>query len=150
MTAYVDIKPAQWVLAFAQPYGPYSREMPEHLEMFARRGGGWESHHASEIFIVHLVEAVAPKTYQAAASDSRYRRGGQPAGRYYRSHVVATASSQADAIAFRDRFFAIGDEACDRVEAEMYRRIQKFADRERTKALNKIHKLLPQFFGRAA
>lgn len=147
MTALVDMKPGQWVLAFDQPYGPYTREMPEHLEMFASRGGGWDSHHAAEIFIVHLVEAVAPKTYHAAASDARYRRDGHPAGRYYRSHVVAVAASQAEAIAFRDRFFAIGEASDNKVSAEMYRRIEKFADREHGKALNRIHKLLPRFFG---
>lgn len=151
MTVLIDIKPGQWVLAFDQPYGPYSREMPEHLEMFSSRGGGWESDKAGEIFIVHQVEAVSPKTYMAtSATRGGYRWGEHPAGRYPRSHVVATFGSEAVALAFRDKFFAVGTESSDRIEAEMYRRIEKFADREHGKAVQKIHKLLPQFFGRSA
>lgn len=146
MTTFVDIKAGQWVLAFDQPFGPYFREMPEHLETFASRGGGWDSMHQAEIFIVHQVLSLAPKTYQAAASDSRYRRDGHPAGRYYRSHVVAAFRTHDAAISLRDRFFAVGDAASDKIEAEMYRRIEKFAAKERAKAEAKIHRLLPHHF----
>ena len=146
MTGFVDIKPGQWVLAFDQPFGPYSREIPEHLEMFASRGGGWDSMHQDEIFIVHQVQSVAPKTYQAAASDSQYRRDGHLAGRYYRTHVVAAFRTQDAAISLRDRFFAIGEATSDKIEAEMYRRIEKFAAKERAKAEAKIRRLLPHHF----
>ncbi|MFJ6328102.1 MULTISPECIES: hypothetical protein [unclassified Rhizobium] len=148
MTAFIDIKPGQWVLAFDQPYGPYQSDMPKHLERFAQRGGGWDSHHADEIFIVHLVDSVAPKTYQAQADipESWRRQHAHLAGRYYRACVIAAGASRDEMIALRNRFFAIGEEAGEAIEKEMYRRIEKFAERKRAAAERKIHWLLPQHF----
>ncbi|NTJ63513.1 hypothetical protein G6M50_38225 [Agrobacterium rhizogenes] len=144
---FIDIEPGQWVLAFQQPYGPYHLAMPDHLEMFAERGGGWDHHHASEIFVVHLVEAIAPKTYQAAASDPSYRQLGHPVGRHHRSHVIAAVASQTEAIALRDKFFGIGVDTSNATEEHMRRRIEKFAQKKSTSALRKIHRLLPEHFG---
>lgn len=148
MTAFIDIKPGQWVLTFDQPYGPYHSDMPEHLERFAQRGGGWDSCHADEIFIVHLVDSVAPKTYQAKADEpeSKVRWRAHPAGRYYLSHVIAAGTTRDEMIAFRNRLFAIGVETDDAIEAEMYRRIEKFAERKRAAGEKKIRKLFPNFF----
>jgi hypothetical protein len=147
MTALVDMKLGQWALAFAQEYYFPGSDMAEQLERFATRGAGWDSHLAPEMFLIHRVESVAPKTYQASESLGSKRWRAQPAGRYYRLHVMRAFSSPEAAIALRDKFFAIGSDADDRIEAEMYRRIEKFADREHGKALKRIHKLLPRFFG---
>lgn len=147
MTALVHIEPGQWVLAFHQGYGPYMRPMPQHLESFVCRGGGWESCRASEIFLIHQVERVMPKTYTSIGNDSRLVDDGD---RLDRMTVIAAGSARESMLALRDKLYAIGVETDDRVEAEMYRRIEKFAAKERAKAERKIHRLLPLFFGRSA
>jgi hypothetical protein len=119
--------------------------MPQHLEYFASRGGGWENCKASEIFLIHQVERVMPKTYTSVGNDSRYVNDGD---RLYRATVIAAGTLRESMIAIRDKLYAIGVETDDRIEAEMYRRIEKFAARERAKAERRIHRLLPQFFGR--
>lgn len=134
MTPLVHIEPGQWVLAFHQPYGPYLQPMREHLECFAQRGGGWSDHRAHEIFLVCQAGKVMPKTYQAGGS------------RLDRSSVVAAFQSEAEAMAFRDRFYAIGADAEDKVEREMFRRVEKFAAREHAKAVRKIHLAFPDIF----
>lgn len=144
MTEFVPIEPYQWVLAFHQPYGPYLRAMPEHLEMFAHRGGGWDSHRKEEIFLVHQIKQVMPKSYVAVGA-SRFVRDGE---RLPRMCVIASCQSEAAAIALRDKFFAIGLKTSDKIEAEMYRRIEKFAAREEQKAVRKVHACLPHIFGR--
>ncbi|MGR9188818.1 hypothetical protein [Rhizobium leguminosarum] len=152
MSAFVDIMPGQWVLAFNEPYGPHAREMPEHLEMFSKRGGGWESHRVEEIFHVYEVTDVTPKPYhprtytigQSVTHPRDYLRE-----RQYRGNVIAVGTKE-KMIALRDRLFAIGDATDDRIEAEMYRRIEKFAGREYAKAEAKIHRLLPHIFRGAA
>jgi len=147
MTKLIDIKPGQWVLAFCESYGPMFRAMPEHLEMFARRGGGWDSHRATEIFHIHRVSNVKPKSYFA---DERidhpfaFRKE-----RLWRCYVIAAGSSKESMIQLRDKLFAVGVETSDQIEAEMYRRIEKFAARKRAAAERKIHRLLPHFFGGA-
>ncbi|ANL48667.1 hypothetical protein AMC87_CH04046 [Rhizobium phaseoli] len=144
MTTFVDIKPGQWVLAFDEPYGPYVRTMEEQLEMFRQRGGGWDSHDAAEIFHVYKVKDVKPKTYfigESVTHPGAYLKERQP-----RTHVIAAGVSKEEMIHLRDRLFAIGDEADDRIEAEMYRRIERFAAKERAKAMTKIHRLLPHHF----
>lgn len=152
MSAFVDIKPGQWVLAFDEPYGPHVDEMPQHLERFSKRGGGWDSHRVTEIFHIFEVidikpERYHPKTYmtgEAVPPRRPYIRE-----RQYRGNVIA-AGTKEQMLALRDRLFAVGNEVDDKIEAEMYRRIESFAARERAKAINKIHKLLPQHFGSAS
>ncbi|WHO73930.1 hypothetical protein [Rhizobium sp. BT03] len=144
MSVFIDIKPGQWVLAFAEPYGPYMRSMKEQLEMFRNRGGGWDSHSAAEIFHVYQVTVVNPKTYfvgESVTLPNAYVKERQP-----RTHVIATGASKEEMTNLRDRFFAIGEEASDKIEAEMYRRIEKFSARESAKAEVKIHRLLPHHF----
>lgn len=58
MTSFVQIEAGQWVLAFYEPYGPFDREMSEHLEMFTSQGGGWDHHRETEIFRLHRVTDV--------------------------------------------------------------------------------------------
>ncbi|MBK5566900.1 hypothetical protein [Ensifer sp. SSB1] len=136
MSAVVVIKPDQWVLAFNQPYGPYFEPMPQHLENFARRGGGWDNCRPSEIFLVHQIDRVMPKTYTSAGNDSRLDR----------VTVIAAGPSKESMIALRDRLFAVGVETDDAIEAEMYRRIERFAAKKRAAAERKIHRLLPHHF----
>ncbi|XKM41251.1 hypothetical protein A4U53_010915 [Rhizobium ruizarguesonis] len=148
MSTFVDIKPGQWVLAFDEPYGPHTHEMPEHLEMFCKRGGGWESHRVSEIFHVYEVTDVKPKPYhprtytigQSVTHPHAYFKE-----RQYRGNVIAVGTKE-KMIDLRDRLFEIGEQTDDRIEAEMYRRIEKFAGREYAKAERKIHRLLPHHF----
>ncbi len=145
MTALVPIEPGQWVLAFHQPYGPYDRPLPELLEGYAFRH--WmDTHRKEEIFFVLQVLKVMPKTFVAIGSCRFIDEG----ARLPRSHVIAACHSEAAAIALRDKLFAIGVETGEKIEQEMYRRIEKFAAREREKALRKVHACLPHIFGRSA
>ncbi|WP_164777802.1 hypothetical protein [Sinorhizobium meliloti] len=138
------------MLAFDEPYGPYLAAMPEHLEMFASRGGGWESCRATEIFHVYCVDDVKPKTYfidpdESVAHPRSYIKDRQP-----RSHVIAAGTTREAMIDLRDKIFAIGSETSARIEAEMYRRVERFAAKERAKAIKKIHASLPHIFGKDA
>ncbi|MGT2444491.1 hypothetical protein ACU4I5_18705 [Ensifer adhaerens] len=148
MSAFVDIKPGQWVLAFSEYYGPQVREMPEHLESFSKRGGGWDSHRASEIFHVYEVIDVNPVPYhprtytigQSVTHRNAYLKEWQ-----YRGAVIA-AGTKEKMIALRDALYAIGAETDDAIEAEMYRRVEKFAAKKRAAAERKIRRLLPHHF----
>jgi hypothetical protein len=142
----VDIKPGQWVLAFHEPYGPHQNTMADHLAMFVHRGGGWDSHRPSEILHVYHVVKVGPKTYQIdddlTANSQAYANS-----RQHRYLVIAASDRRQDMLELRDKFFAIGEGTSNRIEAEMHRRVQKFAEREEAKALKKIHQCLPHIFG---
>lgn len=145
MTAFIDIKPDQLVLAFHQPYGPNVRPMPELLEVYAFKH--WmDTSNKEEIFFVLQVQKVMPKTFLDYGS-VRFVREGE---RIPRCQVIAARPSEAAALTLRDKFFAIGVETGEATEKEMYRRIEKFADRKRANVIDKIHRLLPQFFGREA
>jgi hypothetical protein len=139
MTTLIDIKQFQWVLAFDQPFGPYHRTLPEQVELFISRGGGWESCRATEIFLVHQVQRVMPKTYQAV--------GGRRFDRYL---VIAALPSEDEAKALRDELYSIGAKASDDIEQEMYRLIAPFAEARRDAARKDIHAALPNIFGRDA
>ena len=139
MTALIDMKPGQWVLAFQQPFGPYVREMPDLLESYAVKH--WmDSFRKEEIFFIAQVDTVKPKTF--TATEPVPFEG----SRIPRCQVIAACRSKEAAIALRDKFFAIGEEAGDAIEKEMYRRIEKFADRKREAAEKKIRRLFPTFF----
>lgn len=147
MIQFVDIKPGQWVLAFPQPYGLWDNTtMQEHMERFSKRGGGWDSHRVDEIFAVVQVQKVMRQTYLTMGSGRLIREG----ERQYRVNIIAAGKTEAEMLRLRDKIYAIGDATDDRIEAEMYRRIENFADRERAKALKKIHATLPHIFGRPA
>jgi tRNA(Phe) wybutosine-synthesizing methylase Tyw3 len=143
---FVDITPGQWVLAFHQPYGPHDdRTLSELLESYAFLH--WmDNRDKDEVFFVRQVQAVKPKTFMVHVS-CRYLSEGE---RLPRSLVIAGCKSKADALALRDRLFAIGVDTGEKIEAEMYRRVEKFSQREQAKALKKIHRLLPQHFGGSA
>lgn len=144
MTEFVHIKPGQWVLAFHDGYGPYHRTMPELLESYAFRH--WmDRTKKEEIFLVHQIRQVMPKTYVAVGA-SRYLREGE---RLSRACVIASCKSKAAALALRNKLFAIGVETGEKIEKEMYRRIEKFAAREEAKAVRRVHRCLPHIFGRA-
>ncbi len=149
MTQFVHIEPGQWALVFFEPYGPCDEDMAEHLEQFVNAGGGWDSHLMKEIFNIHCVDRVAPKTFWSTKPsllqpDAFFQQ------RVHRGLVVAAGQSKEAVKALRDKFFAIGVEADERINKEMYRRIHKFEIAERAKALKKIHACLPHIFGRPA
>ena len=145
MTNLVHIEPGHWVLAFHQPYGPCLRPMAELLEGYAFRH--WmDTDRKEDIFFVLQVQKVMPKTFVANGS-TRFIDEGE---RLPRSHVIAACQSEAAAIALRDKLFAIGVETGEKIEKEMYRRIEKFAAREEAKAVRKVHRCLPHIFGRGA
>ncbi len=147
MTQLIDIKSGQWVLAFDQPYGPFDRSLSEHLEMFAFAGGGWDADLTREMFLVHEVVHIWPRTYLAR----RLVSGGVwKEDRHPRANVVATVASEGAAKNLARDLIAIGVETDKLIEAEMYRRIEKFAAKARTKALVRIHRSLPYIFGRPA
>jgi hypothetical protein len=118
--------------------------MPELLEGFAFHH--WmDTRTKDETFFVRQVKKVMPKTFVALGSIRFIDEG----DRLPRSHVIAAFQSDAEATALGDNLFAIGDETGKAIEAEMYRRIRKFADRKRAASERKIHRLLPHFFGGA-
>lgn len=139
MKSLVHIESGQWVLTFYQPYFPPDRDMKDHLECFTTWGGGWDGHRADEIFLVHQVEVVKPKTYITPQHE-----------RFFRSHVVAGCATEKDAVCLRDRFFAIGRDATKAIEAEMHRLVKPFAKQKQADALEQIHAALPHIFGRDA
>lgn len=144
MTEFVHIQAGQWVLTFNEGFQPTDKPMSEHLEMFIRRGGGWEWIQQTEILQVCEVASVSPKTF--TVGEIVARRGDTVRNRLYRANVIAAGATKQDMIDLREKFFAIGAETTDRIEAEMYRRIEKFATKERVKALGKIHACLPHLF----
>jgi hypothetical protein len=144
MSSYIDITAGQWVLAFNEPFGPM-KDLAEHLENFSRRGGGWDHIPEDEILHLYRVSHVMRKTYHYDEVVKHYR--GYITKTQYRFNVIA-AGSKDEMLALRKRLFAIGVESSDRIEAEMYRRIEKFSEREQAKAVKRIHRVLPQIFGR--
>ncbi|AGB73544.1 MULTISPECIES: hypothetical protein [Rhizobium] len=84
-----------------------------------------DTHRSEEIFFVLQVQKVMPKTFVAFGS-CRYVEEGE---RLPRSHIIADCKSEADALALRDRFFAIRVDTGKTIEKEMYRRVDKFAAR---------------------
>lgn len=148
MTDFVTLASGQWVLAFDQPYYYPGSDIAEWLERFTSWGGGWDGHSASEIFVVHQVEKVMPKTYVAKS----WRRGASEADvcRYSRENVVQAFSTQAEAIGLRDRFHDIGVKATRDIEKEATRLIQPYAKKREAQALKEIHACLPHIFGRKA
>lgn len=146
MTAFVTLEPGQWVLAFHQPYGPYNKALPEHLEMFCRRGGGWDTHDKDEMFFIRQVDRVMPKTYTTVGS-TRYTREGQ---RLDRGCVVAATGSPRAALLLRDRFFAIGEAADEQIDFVVERLARPVRQRVYRQALKEVHACLPHIFGRKA
>lgn len=146
MTIIVAIEPGQWVLAFKQPYFYPGSDLADTLERFTSWGGGWDGHDPSEIYVVHQVEKAMPKTYVAKA----WGRGvkATDVSRYPRENVIQAFATQAEAIALRDRFHAIGVKATQDIEKEATRLIQSYAKRRDARALKEIHACLPHIFGR--
>ncbi|KRB51970.1 hypothetical protein ASE04_09735 [Rhizobium sp. Root708] len=115
--------------------------MAELLESYALKH--WmDSHSKEEAFFILQARKVSPKTFLAYGSN-RFVGYGE---RIPRGHVIAACSTEAKAIALRDKFFSIGVETGELVEKEMYRRIEKFAERKRAAAEQKIRRLLPLHF----
>ncbi|MDG3577146.1 hypothetical protein P7F60_12160 [Rhizobium sp. YJ-22] len=135
MTPFIDIKPGQWVIAFYGSYFFPGSDMGEWLERFVSRGGGWDNARATDIFSIHMVEAVRPKTYLAD--------GGL---RFSRDRIVAALESNADAVILRDRFFAIGHSADDQIDFAVDRLARPVRRRVYAKALKEIHEILPHIF----
>lgn len=152
MTDFIPIEAGQWVLAFSEPYSPHEGTMAEHLERFERRGGGWDSHRPEEIFMVHQVSSISPKTYMAPMPPRwRYSGSENSAGaetRHPRGNVIAVGKTEAEMMKLRAKFYEMGDAADYAIEAETDRRMAKFRERRYRKAEQKIHKLFPHFFGR--
>ncbi|MBD9592703.1 hypothetical protein IB270_07650 [Ensifer sp. ENS05] len=135
----VDIKAGQWVLALHMPFGPYVRTMTEVLEGFAVKH--WmDSYSKEEVFFVAKVQKVMPKTF-VPAEPQRYE-----GEKISRCQVIAAFRTREAALALRDKLFAIGEEAGEAIEKEMYRRIEKFAAKKRAAAERKIRRLLPHHF----
>ncbi len=144
MTQLVPIEPSQWVLSFHQPYGLYDgKTMESRLEEMAFRH--WmDGTSAEEMFFVMQVQKVMPKTF-TVLGNGRYISEGD---RLYRFNVVAAFKTEEAGIALRDKLFGIGEDVGDRIEKEMYRRIEKFSAREEAKGIKRVHRCLPHIFGR--
>ena len=139
MTAFIDIKPGQWVLALRLHFGPYERTMPEILEGLAVKH--WMDTSAKEeMFFVAEVKKVMAKTF-ITVEPQKYENTS-----ISRRQVIAALRTEEAANSLRDKLFTIGEEAGEAIEKEMYRRIEKFADRKRVVGERKIRRLLPQHF----
>lgn len=148
MTDLVTIEPGQWVLAFKQPYFYPGSDLADWLEKFTTWGGGWDGESAADIYEVHQVRKVMPKTYEAK---SWHRDASETdVSRYQRETVIQAFATQAEAIGLRDRFHAIGVKATEDIEKEATRLIQPYARKREAKALKEIHACLPHIFGRKA
>ena len=145
MSSLVPIESGQWVLSFHQPYGLYDgKTMESRLEEMAFRH--WmDGTSADEMFFVMQVQKVMPNTF-TVSGNGRYISDGD---RLYRFNVVAAFKTKEAGIAMRDKLFGIGEDVGDRIEKEMYRRIQKFSEREKAKGLKRVQRCLPEIFGRA-
>lgn len=144
MTELVTLDPGQWVLAFNQPYAPYDKPMPEHLEMFCSRGGGWDIHDKDEMFFIMQVDRVMPKTFTVDGS-TRFIRKGQ---RLDRSCVIAALATPGDCLGLRERFFAIGAEADEQIDFAVDRLARPIRKRVYAQARKEVHSCLPHIFGR--
>ncbi|MBB4402560.1 MULTISPECIES: hypothetical protein [Rhizobium/Agrobacterium group] len=144
MSSLVPIEPGQWILSFHQPYGLYDgKTMESRLEEMAFRH--WmDGTSADEMFFVMQVQKVMPKTFTVYSS-CRYISEGE---RLYRFNVVAALKTREAALALRDKLFGIGEDVGDRIEKEMYRRIERYSEREQAKGLKRVRRCLPEFFGR--
>ena len=144
MTELVHIEPGQWVLSFHKPYGLHDDiTMSRKLETYAFRH--WmENWDEEEEFFVMQVDQVKPKTFTVLGSN-KYINAGE---RLPRFNVIRAFRTEAGGMNLRDKLCAIGDGVGDRIHEEMFRRVEKFAQRERAKGLNRVHRCLPEFFGR--
>lgn len=144
MTSFVDMKTGQWVLAFYEPYGCYDRTLAEHLKSFKRRAGGWSTVPAGEIFHLHHVSRVMPKTYyahQQITHDRAYLKK-----QLLRDFVISASDDKAELIALRDELYAIGVEADDAIDFAVERLARPVRRRIYGKSEKAIHALLPHIF----
>lgn len=145
MTTVVPIEPGQWALAWNEHCfhddddcaGDPIQAAALRLKF---RGAGWEHLRAGQLFEVHRVSRVMPKTYMKA---SPYSGSGH---RAYRDLVIATGATELAMTALRDELFAIGHETDDAIEWEAARLVSEFAAKTRADAVEKIHALLPHIF----
>lgn len=140
MTAVVPIEPGQWVLAYRREFWPgvLDGDMAAALERLAYRGSHWDYlRWPSDQFDVNSVDRVMPKTF--IASDGQ---------RHSRDLVVASASTEGEVVALRDKLFGIGFAADHAIEGETARRMATFEASVRADALAKVHAALPHIFGK--
>lgn len=147
MSAFLDMKPGQYVLCFFEPYFHPDEDISYACEGLMRRGAGWEFA-LDELFEVRQVTKVMPKTYLFMTIVAK--RPSDQETRAYRDSIVQVADDVESLVVLRDKLLAIGVETDDAIEKEMYRRIAPFEDRLRAKALKKVHKALPHIFGRVS
>lgn len=146
MSSLVHIEPGQWVLSFHQAYGLHDDiTMTERLEEYAFRHWMDNGNVEEELFVKQVLK-VMPNTFTVSGSCRFIKEG----DRLLRFNVIAALKTESAALALRDKLFAIGDDVGDRIEKEMHRRIQKFSEREQAKGLKRVHRCLPQIFGRDA
>lgn len=142
MTELVNIEPGQWVLTYVEEFYPgfLDGDMAGALEHLVERGSGWDClYHGREQFLNVQVDRVMPKTFRSI--DGK---------RHGRNLVVATAGTQSELAALRDKLFAIGVEADEAIERETARVMADLTRKTRADALAKVHRALPHIFGRAA
>lgn len=142
----IDIKQGDWALVFADVTmgAVHEHGIAECLEFFVHSYGGWSSRPVFELFEIHRVAAVNPKTYVA---DMIIRSGEMSVeARCHRGNIIAIGDNPTTLIETRDRLFGIGVAAEERIEVETERRIRDFRYREKEKARAAIHRLFPHVF----
>lgn len=144
MSVFIDMKPGQYALAFQPSFFDDRKSLSENVEMLRYRGSGWEWA-AKELFAIHLIGKVMPKTYGGTDISTK-----QATMRLYRDAVVAVSDSEVELTALRDRLVAIGDRADTKIEEETARRMAPFIRKVRSEAISEIRKTLPHIFGRAS
>lgn len=147
MTDFVTLTPGQWALAFNEPFGPHSRSLTAHLEMFTSCGGGWDHIAEQEIFHLYRVSRVMPNTYHC--NDMVTHDRAYVTKRLYRGNVIA-AGDKDEMLALRKRFYAIGHEADEQIDFVVERLARPVRRRVYAKALKEVHACLPHIFGREA
>lgn len=147
MTALVSIEAGQWVLSYRWEFwfGALDGDMAGALDLLVESGSGWDClRRPSDQFEVIQVGRVMPKTF--IASDGQ---------RHRRALIVASASTEGEIVALRDKLFGIGFAADRAIHDEIVRRLSEsrmgdYEAKVRADALAKVHAALPHIFGRHA
>ncbi|PRD40677.1 hypothetical protein C5748_25775 [Phyllobacterium phragmitis] len=137
MTAFVPIETGDFVMLYRDECLPPWGDLLDTLDLLQYRGSGWDyMWSSSQLFDVVAAGKVTAKTFKT--SDGKRRS---------RFSVVATARTEGELIALRDKLFSIGKVADDAIDREARRLIAPFEAKTREAARKKIKAALPHIYG---
>lgn len=138
MMELVPIEHGQFALIYFDHFMPRGG-LRVALESLIHRGSGWDAvQRPADQFDIVQVDHVMKKTFR----DCHGRR-------HDRAMVAATATTESELIALRDKIFTIGFETDNAIEAEMYRLVEPYRAEMKERALMRVHQAMPHVFGRS-